>query len=235
MDQESRTALLRERLHQEVIAAKTKSDQWLLVHLSANQGGGISLGVDSVFEGFEDSRELRGPRWRALQSAREFLDAGFAWLIAGEMTAYVVFQRLLAGRVPPGLIMHVDAVHRWAPKCAGIVPTVNSVRGFMDPELPENRSLGARRPGRGTRARLTTAGCRLCGSTTALTLHHLIPRATGGATEESNLLSVCRPCHDGIHDGTVDVGNFVAQVSVERIRQLLRAVGEDDTSPQGVA
>lgn len=223
MEQEDRIARLRERVREEVLEARRRDDQWLLVHLSVNAGGGVLLGVDSIFRGFRDSRELRGPRWRTLQSAQEFLGSGFSLMIAGELTAYLVFQRLIAGNVPPGLIMHVDAVHRWAPRCAHIVPTVNSIHGFLSPELPKNRSLGARRPGRTTRARLTAGGCRLCGSTADTTLHHLIPRAAGGATEDMNLLSVCRLCHDGIHDGTVDVKDLVLQVSLERIRQMQRA------------
>jgi HNH endonuclease len=226
MEQETRIARLNERLRQEVLAAKAKSDRWLLVHVSRKPDRTISLGVDSVFEGFQDSRELRGPRWRTLQSACEFSDVGFRLVVAGETTAYVVFQRLLNGDVPPGVVMHIDAVHRWAPNCARIAPTINSVGGFLNPELQENRGRGAKRPGRVTRHRLTAAGCRLCGRTSDLTLHHLIPRAAGGATEECNLLSVCRACHDGIHDGTVDVQDLVMQVFLERIRQVLASTEE---------
>lgn len=228
IDRKTRIAQLREALSQEVLAARARSDEWLLVHLSVKREGAISLGVDSVFEGFQESRELRGPRWRTLQSAREFSHVGFRLVVAGEKTAYAVFQRLLTGDVPPGMIMHVDAVHRWAPNCAEIVPTVNSVRGFLNPELPENRSLGTRRPGRAMRNRLTAIGCRLCGSTSELTLHHLIPRVAGGATEECNLLSVCRPCHDAIHNRQVDVNDLVMQVSVQRIRQIVRSVEEQE-------
>ncbi len=233
MEQEIRTAQLRERLRQEVLVAGAKSDQWLLVYLARKPDRTISLGVDSMFEGFQDSRELRGPRWRTLQSARGFLDIGFRLVIAGEMTAYVVFQRLLVGDLPRGVIMHVDAVHRWAPDCVGIVPTLNSVRGFLNPALPENRSRGAKRPGRVTRDRLTARGCRLCGRSSDLSLHHLIPRAAGGATEECNLLSVCRPCHDGIHDGKINVQDLVMQGSLERVRQILASSAEHDPCLKG--
>lgn len=224
MQSEDRIAQVHERLRQEILRARTRSDRWLLVHLSLKDSRTISLGADSVFEGFRESRELRGPRWRTLQNAREFSDVGFSWVVAGELTAYLLFQRLLDQNVPPGVIMHVDAVHRWAPKCAEIVPSLNSVRGFLNSELPENKGRGARRPGRITRDRLTRVGCRLCGSTSNLTLHHLIPREAGGATEQENLLSVCRPCHDAIHSGEVDVRDLIFQVSIERTQGILKSI-----------
>lgn len=226
--QSNRIAKLQERLSTEVSAALQKGDQWLLVHLSVKGDKAISLGTDSTFHAFEDSRELRGPRWRTLDSARQFADLGYPWVIAGELSAYLLFQRLLNGVVPPGIIMHADAVHRWAPKCAEIVPTLNSVHGFLNPELPENKSRAARRPGRVTRRRLTNSSCRICGSTDNLTLHHLIPREAGGATEEENLLNVCRPCHDSIHERQLDVRDLVMEASIKRAQSILESI-----QPQG--
>ena len=231
MQREDRIVHLRARLREEVLAAKARSDQWLLVHLSVKPDRTISLGADSVFQGFRGLRELRGPRWQTLQSSREFSDSGFSCVVAGEMTAYIMFQRLLSGDVPPGVIMHIDAVHRWAPKCAEIVPTLNSVLGFLNPELPENKSRTARRPGRATRDRLTNTGCRLCGNTCNLTLHHLIPREAGGATEEENLLNVCRSCHDEIHNGKLDVTNLVMEVSIKRTQHLLKSIQDEGCRP----
>ena len=233
MEQQDRIAQLRERVAQEVREARERADRWLLVHLERKSDGTISLGADTVFEGFEKSRELRGPRWRTLRNAREFSDAGFRLVVAGELTAYIVFHRLLEGNVPPGVIMHSDSVARWAPACVEAAPTINSVRGFLNPEISENKGLSAKRAGRATRSRLTSVGCLLCGATSALTLHHLIPRAAGGATEEINLLSVCRQCHDGIHDGTIDVTDFVMKVFLERIRhnvESIKRLGEGPAS-----
>lgn len=217
MKPETSVAQARHRIVEEVRAARTRSDRWLLVHFTRKGDGAISLGADTVFEGFRDSRELRGPRWRTLASAQEFSDVGFSWVVAGELTAYVLFYQLLADNVPKGVIMHCDAVHRWAPQCAEIIPTVNSVRGFLNADLPENRGRSAKRPGRVTRARLTSNGCYLCGSKLEVTLHHLIPRQMGGATEEENLLSVCRPCHDAIHSGIIDVTGLVIEVESPRV------------------
>lgn len=220
----------RHRIVEEVHAAKTRNDRWLLVHLTRKVDGSISLGADTVFEGFRDSRELRGPRWRTLASAQEFSTDGFSWVVAGELTAYVLFHQLIANNVPKGVIMHCDAVHRWAPQCAKITPTVNSIHGFLNADLSENRGRSAKRPGRVTRARLTSSGCHLCGSKLEVTLHHLIPRQMGGATEEENLLSVCRPCHDAIHSGKIDVTDLVMEVSIKRTIRLLQTANDQDLS-----
>lgn len=162
-----------------------------------------------------------------LANAQESAD-GFSWVLAGELTAYVLFHQLLADKVPKGIIMHYDAVHRWAPRCGEITPTVNSVSGFLNADLSENRGRSAKRPGRVTRARLTSSGCHLCGSKLEVTLHHLIPRQMGGATEEENLLSVCRRYHDAIHSGIIDVTDLVMEVSVKRTVRLLQMTNDQD-------
>ena len=220
---------LKERIRQEIRTALEAQDEWLLVHLSRKQDGTISIGSDTVFCGFENSRELRGPSWRSLAGARQFTDQGYTWVVAGEISAWVLFQQLIKGNVPPGVIMHVRAVERRAPECAKQTPTLNTVRGFLNPSLPENRALAARRPGRLTRERLKGSACLICGSATEITLHHLIPREIGGATEEENLLPVCRPCHDSIHNCHLDVSDLVLQVFVKRAEHLVQTVsGADD-------
>jgi 5-methylcytosine-specific restriction endonuclease McrA len=219
---------VRQRMTKEVHAARSKDDRWLLVHLTRESDGTISLGYDTMFAGFNGSRELRSPRWRTLANAQEFADASYSRMIAGELTAQILFHQLLAGNVPKGVIMHADAVRRWAPQCAEMTPTVNSVRGFLNPKIPENRGRGAKRLGRVTRERLTSNGCYLCSSKLELTLHHIIPREMGGATEKENLLSVCRPCHDAIHRGEIDAKELLMEVSIKRANWLVRSTVSDD-------
>ena len=36
-----------------------------------------------------------------------------------------------------------------------------------------------------------------------LEVHHLVFRSQGGSDEESNLLTLCKTCHDGLHAGTI--------------------------------
>ena len=220
---------IKDRVRLEIQAALREKDQWLLVHLSRKPDGTVSIGSDTVFGGFENSRELRGPRWQSLSSAREFKDQGFKWIVAGELSAAVLFRQLLNGVTPPGVIMHIRSVKRWAPECAEFHPTLNSVQGFVNPSLPENKSLAARRPGKKKRDELKASGCSCCGSKTEVTLHHLIPREMGGATEEDNLLAVCRPCHDAIHSGDLDVTDLVLQVNLKRVKNLISSISSAET------
>jgi 5-methylcytosine-specific restriction endonuclease McrA len=41
--------------------------------------------------------------------------------------------------------------------------------------------------------------CQLCGSMSGVEVHHLRFRSRGGQDCGENLITVCRPCHDGIH------------------------------------
>lgn len=210
----------KEKIRQEIRTALREKDEWLLISLSRKSAGAISISSDTVWHGFDDHKELRGPRWRTLASALEVSDIGYKWIVAGELSACVLFKQLLNNNVPRGVIMHASAVERWAPECAKVKPALNSIRGFLNPTLPENKSLAASRPGRATRKRMKSDVCALCGSTKDITLHHLVYRECGGATEEENLLSVCRSCHDDIHAGKIDDRDRVFQVFARKIECL---------------
>ena len=41
--------------------------------------------------------------------------------------------------------------------------------------------------------------CRLCGSKENLTVHHMIPVAVGGTSEDWNLITLCHTCHMKVH------------------------------------
>jgi 5-methylcytosine-specific restriction endonuclease McrA len=42
--------------------------------------------------------------------------------------------------------------------------------------------------------------CRHCGNRQTLDPHHVIFRSQGGDNDKSNLLTLCRRCHDAVHD-----------------------------------
>jgi len=128
MESRSSFALEWQRITEEVCAAMARDDRWLLLQLTRQPDRTISLGADTVFAGFQDSRELRGPRWRTLADAWEFSDVGYSWVIAGEQTAFVFFRQLFAGKVPEGVFLHADAIHRWAPRCAEVPATPSQDR-----------------------------------------------------------------------------------------------------------
>jgi hypothetical protein len=43
--------------------------------------------------------------------------------------------------------------------------------------------------------------CRHCNNTAGLDPHHVIYKGAGGRDELTNLLTLCRKCHDDIHGG----------------------------------
>ena len=221
---------LRQRVVDELRAAITARDDWLLVHLSVRRPGVVSYGSDTVFEGFANHRELRGPRWRPLSNARTYADLGYSWIVAGPITMALLARQLLQQNVPAGVVMHAHAVERWAPELAVPQPVVNSVRGFLSPDVPENRHLGTRRPGGRAKRKRLRKPCHFCGAASDLTLHHLIRREMGGTTEEPNLLSVCRPCHDKVNSGVLNDTDLVHKVYLERARRTLEALRRNQPS-----
>lgn len=70
-----------------------------------------------------------------------------------------------------------------------------------------------------------------------LEVHHIIFRSQGGSDEESNLMVLCKRCHDKLHDGKIDIkkiGKVKSQLKhatqMNSIRvQLLRKVECEET------
>lgn len=47
--------------------------------------------------------------------------------------------------------------------------------------------------------------CRNCGRGDMLDPHHVIYRSAGGSNHPNNLLTLCRVCHNDIHDGRLRI------------------------------
>lgn len=71
-----------------------------------------------------------------------------------------------------------------------------------------------------------------------LEVHHLIFRSQNGSDEESNLLTLCKTCHDGLHAGTVMLGKpgkkkgnlaHSTQMNSIRVQLLQRVEGAEET------
>ena len=63
--------------------------------------------------------------------------------------------------------------------------------------------------------------CHLCDSADELTLHHILRRKYGGATEEDNLLIICKECHDIVHDGVLSDLDLIFEVGLKRATNLM--------------
>ena len=70
-----------------------------------------------------------------------------------------------------------------------------------------------------------------------LEVHHLVFRSAQGSDEESNLLTLCKTCHDALHAGTITLGRagkkkgtLLHATQMNSIRlQLLRRVEAEET------
>ena len=74
--------------------------------------------------------------------------------------------------------------------------------------------------------------CRHCKGKhkdTRLEVHHIVWRSQGGSDDADNLITLCRTCHTGVHDGTVRLGasglkkgtlSFATQMNSIRIQLL---------------
>lgn len=54
--------------------------------------------------------------------------------------------------------------------------------------------------------------CRLCGSYENLGAHHIINRSLGGDDSLWNLITLCFPCHRFVHDGFVDLREYLISI-----------------------
>lgn len=46
--------------------------------------------------------------------------------------------------------------------------------------------------------------CQCCGKKNCqLQTHHIIYRSRGGSDDENNMITLCKECHKGVHDGTI--------------------------------
>ncbi len=47
--------------------------------------------------------------------------------------------------------------------------------------------------------RSVCANCGITNNTNYLTIHHILPKSKGGGNERSNLMILCRKCHNEVH------------------------------------
>ncbi|EEF8158878.1 TPA: HNH endonuclease [Citrobacter amalonaticus] len=50
--------------------------------------------------------------------------------------------------------------------------------------------------------------CELCQNDTNIHGHHIIDVGFGGEGEPENILVVCKPCHDKIHNGEIKINTY---------------------------
>ncbi|MBV9230949.1 MAG: HNH endonuclease [Chloroflexi bacterium] len=88
-----------------------------------------------------------------------------------------------------------------------------------------------------TRDSYTCQHCKGKSKERRLEVHHLVFRSQNGSDEESNLLTLCKTCHNGLHAGTVTLkqrgkqkGTFSHATQMNSIRvQLLKQAKAEET------
>jgi 5-methylcytosine-specific restriction endonuclease McrA len=66
-------------------------------------------------------------------------------------------------------------------------------------------------------------GCRLCGTTDDLQVHHVEAARDAGPTTPSNLLVLCRDCHDAVERGELAIPSHIHRTDPsEGLRTALR-------------
>jgi len=50
--------------------------------------------------------------------------------------------------------------------------------------------------------------CELCPNDTNIHGHHIVDVGFGGSGEPENILVVCKPCHDKIHNGEIIINTY---------------------------
>ncbi len=88
-----------------------------------------------------------------------------------------------------------------------------------------------------TRDNFTCQHCKGKSKDRRLEVHHIVFRSEQGSDEESNLLTLCKTCHDGLHAGTITLkqkgkkkGTLLYATQMNSIRlQLLRLLQAEET------
>ncbi len=87
-----------------------------------------------------------------------------------------------------------------------------------------------------TRDNYTCQHCKGNLKDARLEVHHIIFRSQNGSDEESNLLTLCKTCHDSLHDGTLTLKqkgkrkgnlNHATQMNSIRVQLLCRVEAEE--------
>lgn len=173
--------------------------------LTATRDGRASLGVDTHWVGWHDkerrveSRQARvvnerfGALWDALGEPHRkvmSLEELHAFLISG---GHALVRCCIGEMIFPELA-HPHTAH------------LSGRSGFVDPDLLD---AGAEKRAPTPKVRMTVLRrdqrrCRVCGRRpddhvdVELHVHHIRPWARGGATEMSNLITLCHTCHGGL-------------------------------------
>ena len=167
-------------------------------------------GWQSLWFGFEDHCEVRGPRFMKLRTALKFSDLGYNIIVSNKKSLLQWF-----GRGTGKGIFHKGVVKKYFFSIMKPSKGISSVAsgGFFSATSKEGMRLHRKRANRKEKDEIYTEfdyQCFLCKSKTKLTLHHILPRSFWGGTEKFNLVPFCQPCHTKVHKKKIDPGKLIS-------------------------
>jgi len=173
-----------------------KENSFLLANIDLKNS---LLELDTVWHGFSDRCELRGPRFTHLKRALKFSEMGYDIIVFNKKS---MNQWLMRGTGKG--IFHISIIKQYFPSIMNPSLSVSSVKhgGFFSPYAEEGIKLHRKKANRSERKKIKNDyenQCYLCNSKIDLSLHHILPKKFGGGTEIDNLVPLCSECHDKAH------------------------------------
>lgn len=166
-----------------------------------------TIGSDTIWEGFQSKREIRGPRIGKLLDKHELKKweaIGFD-VIVFDAKSSIPWVNKGAGRG----IFHISYIKEYFPSILQPSPTLESVEqgGFYAENSEVGRKLARKRLSPTERQKLIEefqSRCFICKSTKDLTVHHIKDRQFGGGSERLNSVPICQECHEKINKKEID-------------------------------
>lgn len=70
-------------------------------------------------------------------------------------------------------------------------------------------------------AKVPLVSCQVCHSTWGLSRHHVVNRSLAQDDSPENLVVLCSDCHRGVHDKSIDLGQYLTRAQAAKAVLLL--------------
>jgi hypothetical protein len=200
------------------------SKKYYQLSLFANENGGFSYCMTSKWVAFTETTPRREIRQASLVDATKavavFRSIGEPLAVINKVEDLRVFVSLFGGHA---VVESSLAKKYLSDLLKPSVFTYSFSNGFQSIDAVPKEKLD-RAPTKTSRMKILNRdgrSCRICGSSPAdnvhvqLELHHVIPFAYGGLTDEKNLITLCHACHAAL-DPKVDYSLF-ARIGIDML------------------
>jgi hypothetical protein len=205
-----------------------KDADYYEVTLLGNEDGTIEIRTQTIFDGYTDTIPRRELRVASLVDPEKMMSAlneiGEPALLVNNAQDFVIFY-MFGGHA----VIEKSLVEKHFPKLLEPRETAYShTRGHLVvSSLPQHVVQHA--PSKKLRMEILKRDnykCRVCGRSpkdyvdVELHVHHILPWGKGGVTDEDNLITLCKTCHDGL-DPHFEM-NLFELIGIDPMRDRLR-------------